>query len=101
MYCIHTYITIKAIKTNFRAFPSKALMAIRRMKIYIKRYGRYGKTVTTFWFKQLQGRGHVGDKFMHAGAISNGYKGKSLWRLGVDWIASRYGPMTVFCEQSN
>jgi len=30
---MHTCITIKVIKTNFRAFPPKTLMVIRRMKM--------------------------------------------------------------------
>jgi len=42
---MHTYITIRAIKINFRAFPPKALMAIRWIKTYVKRHRRYGKSV--------------------------------------------------------
>jgi hypothetical protein len=40
------------------------------MKMYIKRHGRNGKSVTTFLSKQLQGSGYTEDAGMHVGVIS-------------------------------
>ena len=48
-------------------------MAVRWMKICVKRHERNGKSVTTLWSKQPQGIGHVGDTGKNVGIISNGH----------------------------